>query len=543
MHEKSDRLLAGREIRVADAIAKENGHPSSFAGYLIVTAVLCGGLVMVIEVLGSRVVGPFFGVSLFVWTSLITVTLVSLATGYAVGGVLSDRRSSPDYLYAIIFAAGLLTLLVPYAKHYVLKSCMSLGLRTGALASSALLFGPALFLLGCVSPYVIKIAAREMKNIGRTVGIFYALSTAGSFIGTVLTGFVLIAYFRVGRIFEFIGFTLLLLSVLYFLVFRKKWYVLPVLLLPVLLPLGGGRVEKTMPDGTTVTRVFSEDSFYGNLKVVDYSYGPTHTREMIIDGLVQSGVDMRSGQSVYEYPYFMYFLPYGMNPDARNSLVIGLGAGVIPRWLEEHGIATDVVDIDPKVAAVAAQYFGFRNPGGVVISDARYYLASAAKKYDYIVVDVFNGDTTPGHLLSLEAFRLLNRRLTDRGVVAFNLIGSLREPLVIASVVRTLKEVFRSVKVYPEFSPQEGGGYGNIAVIACNAPSLSFDPARVKNFPVHPLAEAGVWRYLGKEYTFPEGTPAIVLSDDFNPVDVYDLRLKETVRKNILRNTDWDILI
>ncbi|MDA8431726.1 MAG: fused MFS/spermidine synthase [Nitrospiraceae bacterium] len=528
---------------MADAVRKGDTHPASFAAYLIVTAVLCGGLVMVIEVLGSRVIGPFFGVSLFVWTSLITVTLVSLATGYAAGGVLSDRRSSPDYLYGIIFAAGLLTLLVPQAKHYVLKSCMSLGLRSGALASSALLFGPALFLLGCVSPYVIKIAAREMKNIGRTVGIFYALSTAGSFIGTVLTGFVLIAYFRVGMIFEFIGFTLLLLSALYFVFFRRKWYVLPVLLLPLLLPIGGGRVQKTMADGTTVTRVFSEDSFYGNLKVVDYSYGPTHTREMIIDGLVQSGVDMRNGQSVYEYAYFMNFLPYGMNPDGRNSLVIGLGAGLIPRWFEEHGIATDVVDIDPKVADVAGRYFGFRNAGGVVISDARYFLATAAKKYDYIVVDVFNGDTTPGHLLSLEAFRLLRQRLTDRGVVAFNLIGSLRQPFVMASVVRTLKQVFRSVKIYPEFNPAEGGGCGNIAVVAYDAPSLSFDPARVRKFPIHPLAEAGVLRYLGKEYSFPEGTPAMVLSDDFNPVDVYDLRLKETVRKNILKNTDWDILI
>ncbi|MDA8239988.1 MAG: fused MFS/spermidine synthase [Nitrospiraceae bacterium] len=524
--------MTGRESR-----------PTAFVAYLVVTAVLCGGLVMVIEVLGSRVISPFFGVSLFVWTSLITVTLIALASGYAVGGVLSDKRSDPDYLYGLIFAAGLLTLAVPYAKDFVLKSCMSFGLRSGALASSALLFGPALFLLGCVSPYVIRLAAGEMKNIGRTVGVFYAFSTAGSFIGTVLTGFVLIAYFRVGRIFEFIGLSLLVLSVFYFIVFRKKWLLLPVLFLPLLQPHEGVRIQKQMPNGTTVTRLLSTDSFYGNLKVVDYSYGPDHTREMIIDGLIQGGVDIRTGLSVYEYAYFMDFLPYGMNPAGKDCLVIGLGAGLIPKWYRERGVRTEVVDIDPKVVGIAQKYFGFWTENGVVISDARYYLASTKKKFDYIVVDVFNGDTTPGHLLSLEAFRLLRERLTDRGIVAFNLIGSLREPFVMASVVKTLGEVFRTVKIYPEFTPGEGEGFGNIAVIASDYSPLSFDPGRVKDFPVHPLAVDIVSRFLGREYAFPEGTPAIILSDDYNPVDVYDLGLKEAVRKNIIENTDWDILI
>ncbi len=535
-------MTSDKDVRVDGVVRRGDNHPA-FIVYLIMTAVLCGALVMVIEVLGSRVVSPFFGVSLFVWTSLITVTLVALATGYAAGGLLSDKKSSPDYLYGIIFAAGLLVVLVPYAKNAVLKSCMSFGLRSGALASSAVLFGPALFLLGCVSPYVIRIAAKEMKNIGRTVGIFYAISTAGSFIGTVLTGFVLIAYFEVGRIFEFVGLSLLVLSSVYFIAFRKKWLLLPVLSLPLLLPQGDVRVQKTMPDGTTVTRVFSSDSFYGNLTVVDYSYGTVHTREMVIDGLIQGGIDMQTGLSVYDYAYFMDFLPYGMNPAGRDCLVVGLGAGRIPMWYEARGVRTEVVDIDPKVVGVAERYFGFRNSGGVAISDARYYLATEKKKFDYIIVDVFNGDVTPAHLLSLEAFRLLRQRLNDKGIVAFNLIGSLREPFVMASVVRTLKEVFRTVKVYPEFTPRQGEGFGNIAVLASDHSPLEFEPDRVKDYPVHRLAADGVGKYLGLEFEFPAGTPAIILTDDYNPVDFYEVGLKEQVRKNIIANSDWDILI
>jgi len=172
--------------------------------YLLFTAVLSGALVMVIQVLGSRVVGPFFGVSLFVWTSLITVTLLALAIGYAVGGLLADRFQRPEYLFGIILFAGLLVLLIPILKGPILKACLPLGLRTGAFASTLILFGPVLLLLGCVSPYLVKLATNGLKNLGRTVGGLYALSTIGSTVGTVLTGFVLIAYFSVDQILPFL---------------------------------------------------------------------------------------------------------------------------------------------------------------------------------------------------------------------------------------------------------------------------------------------------------------------------------------------------
>ncbi len=188
-------------------------HSKGFIAYLIVTAALCGALVMVIEVLGSRVIGPFFGVSLFVWTSLITVTMVALAAGYAIGGHWSDRKSSPDWLYGIIMLSGVLVILTPALKGTILQLCLPMGLRWGSLTSAFLLFGPGLFLLGCVSPYVVKIAAREMHNIGRTVGSFYAISTVGSVVGTMLTGFVLIAYLGINQIFLLTGSLLILLGV------------------------------------------------------------------------------------------------------------------------------------------------------------------------------------------------------------------------------------------------------------------------------------------------------------------------------------------
>ena len=518
--------------------------PRGFLAYLVVTAVVCGALVMVIEVLGSRVIGPFFGASLFVWTSLITVTLVALAAGYAAGGVLADRKGSPDWLYGIILAAGILALCIPLLKGPVLRATMSWGLRSGAFASSFALFGPALFLLGCVSPYLVRLAARELRNIGRTVGVFYALSTAGSFLGTVLTGFLLIALFRVTTVFLVVGIVLIGLAAGYFVLFRRSGAALVALLLPLLLVPDQAPVAKVLANGTTLTEQFRKDTYYGSLRVVDYSYGVERHREMMIDGLVQGGMDMNDRLPIYEYLYFVEFLAYGTNPRGKTCLVMGLGAGLIPRWFEERGVRTDVVDIDPAVVFAAQRYFGLAVTGDVVVADARYFLNTTAKRYDYIILDVFSGESTPAHMLSVEALTLVRRRMNDRGVLAINLIGSLGEDrYMTASVVRTLERVFGNVVVYPNYEPSAGNGRGNITLIARDGGLATFDRSLVERFTVHPLARPGLERNLGRTYRIPDDAAAVILTDEYNPADFYDTGLKEWVRQMIWTNIDHDILI
>jgi len=125
-----------------------------------------------------------------------------------------------------------------------------------------------------------------------------------------------------------------------------------------------------------------------------------------------------------------------------------------------------------------------------------------------------------------------------------NLMGSLRtETFMTASVVRTLEEVFDQVEIHPTFDPDAGDGSGNLAMIAYDGPPRPFRAELVNGFSVHPLAAEGVRRFLDRRFRFPAGTPALVLTDDFNPIDVRDRRLKERVRRDILQTTDWDILL
>lgn len=519
-------------------------HSRSFLYFLLLTAVLCGALVMVIQVLGSRVIGPFFGVSLFVWTSLITVTLVALAAGYALGGYLADRHGSPDWLYGLIIVAGVAVCLVPVLKAPVLKASLALGLRGGSLAGSAALFGIPLLLLGCVSPFLVRLVATEMRNLGRTVGGLYALSTMGSFLGTVGTGFFLIGYVGVHATLIATGVVLIALGCAYFVFVRRRYAVLLLLALPLLADVGSNTASKTMPDGTRVQLVASVDSFYGNIKVVDYIGSNFRTREMKIDGLVQGGMDTASGLSVYEYTYLVQFLPYAMNPDGRRCLVIGLGAGLVPRWYEERGITCDVVDIDPAVVALARSHFGYQGRGRVHVEDARYFLGTNRERYDYVVLDVFNGDTTPGHLLSLEALRLVESAMAPGAVLALNLVGELGPgDGMLGSVVKTLGQVFDQIRVHPTHHAGHEGSAGNFVILAWDGPPRAPDMSRVRGFPIHPLAQAEVQRGLLQTVEVPDDPQAIVLTDDFNPIDFRDLAIKEDVRRQILVTTDWDILL
>ena len=524
----------------------QESHPRNkvFRFYLLLTATLCGAIVMVVEVLGSRVIGPFFGVSLFVWTSLITVTLVALAVGYAFGGWLADRQDSPGTLYGIVLAAGVCVLAIPLLQATVLKACAGLGLRLGALVSSGVLFGPALFLLGCVSPFLVRLVANEMKSLGRTVGGLYARSTAGSCIGTVVTGFFLIGELGVSRIFLLAGILLCALGAGYFLAFRRNWVAALLLPLSIFLVPADVLPAKTLADGTQAKVIEKRDSFYGNLRVVDYSFANRHTRELLIDGLIQGGGDVATGLSIYEYAYPMQFLPRALYPEGRRSLVIGLGAGFVPRWYAAQGIATEVVDIDPQVLSLARKHFSFPAGIPVHIEDARHFLAQSRASYDYIVLDVFNGDTTPGHLLSVEAMRLLAERLNQQGVLAINLVGSLqRENFMTASVIRTLQTVFDQVDIYPVIAQDALEKSGNLVVIAYRGAPRTPDAAVYANEPVHPMARDLVGHALVNRFSFPPGTPAIILTDDFNPIDLRDLWMKEDVRRNILETTDPDILL
>jgi len=164
---------------------------------MLETAVfLCGAVIMVIELTGSRVLAPYLGTSLVVWTSLIGIILASLSLGYWWGGRLADRRPEARLLGGLILLASLATAAIALTKSFVLAYLQSkvTGLHMAAVWSTLLLFAPPSVLLGMVAPFAVRLRIADTRTSGQTAGNLYAISTIGSIFGTFLAGFVLIAW-------------------------------------------------------------------------------------------------------------------------------------------------------------------------------------------------------------------------------------------------------------------------------------------------------------------------------------------------------------
>ncbi|HBT82442.1 MAG TPA: hypothetical protein DEB35_03100, partial [Desulfuromonas sp.] len=258
---------------------------------------------------------------------------------------------------------------------------------------------------------------------------------------------------------------------------------------------------------------------------------------------VQTGIDLRTGQSVYPYPYLLSIIPFNMNPSGKRALVIGLGGGVIPAWYEAQGVKTDVVDIDPHVVRFARDYFNFNSSGTVNIEDARTYLAQTREMYDFIVIDVFTSDAAPAHIISSEALALVRQRLNTGGVLALNFIGrSGGDDFVAKSLFKTLKVHFANVEVYPCFDPSQPG-IGNQEIICYNQPREHLHANPLEAFAVHPSAKTMVAKAYAWKHAAVMADTGIVLTDEYNPFDCYDAATARFVRNWILQDTPFEILL
>ncbi|MGA1875559.1 MAG: fused MFS/spermidine synthase [bacterium] len=504
---------------------------------LIATILVTGSAIMMVELLGARIISPYFGVSLYVWTSLITVTLVALACGYWWGGHMADKKGEAGFLFMLISMAGLFLLFLPFLKRPILLFFSHLGLRLGSLASSLSLFFIPLFLLGAVTPYLVKLCASDLGHIGQTVGHLYALSTIGSFLGTLLTGFLFIPHFRTETILLFISLPLVILSLIYWLSQPKRklrlaWLIMLLIIAGTFILLK--RFTRPQIDQVINQSFFhltaEENSPYGEIKVIDINQ---RFRAMATDGLVQNVIDRTTGLSINEYTYALQLIARSYHPEGRSALIIGLGAGIIPSELRRDQLEIDCVEINPAVARVAEEYFGFSPQGlNLFIQDARYFVENCRKKYDLIFLDAFSGDGVPEHLLTLEMFQGLSRLLNPGGVLCMNFFGSLAEEhsFGVCSLAKTLRQVFTQVVSFALMPPDLIGG--NVYLLATDTHRdidrlMAPNPGRCF-YPAYGEL-CNLWERKVEINT----DSGLILRDNYNPIAFFDSGTREVTRKRM----------
>src|SRR5208337_692329 len=200
--------------------------PASPAGglrfYLYVTAGVTGAAIMIIEILGAKMLAPWFGTSHFVWTAQIAVTLVALAVGYYAGGRLVGGSARLGRLYgAIVIAAAYLALAIT-VRESVAYAFLSLPLAAGSLLSSVFLFFPPLGLLAMTGPFLVRVLTSAVSEVGGNVGRLTSVSTMGSFLGTLAIGYVLIPLLPNSATMYGTSILLAAMGICYFLVWRRK---------------------------------------------------------------------------------------------------------------------------------------------------------------------------------------------------------------------------------------------------------------------------------------------------------------------------------
>jgi len=485
---------------------------------LEIVVFICGAVVMIFELVGSRVLGPYFGVSISIWTSLIGIILGSLSLGYYLGGVIADKRVNYKIFSLIVILSAFCIGLTLFIKDFLLIFLQTSipNINTSSVIASVILFSPTSIFLGMVSPYAAKLKLISLENSGATIGNLYAISTTGSIFGTFLAGFYLIPHFGTNKLLIILTITLVVVS---FLLSAKDFFKLKITILVIVIvgwiAIGGFGYIFFRNGFIDVDTSYSRIWIYDDYDTINKE----SVRTLLINNEKSSKMFLNKNGLVFEYTKY-YNLARYFNPNFKSTLMLG-GAGYsYPKdFLLNYPNATmDVVEIDPKVTELARKYFNLKdNPRlNIYHEDGRVYLNRTQNKYDIVFGDAFTSfHSLPYQMTTKEAVRKIFGALNDNGVAIVNIISSIEgvKGQFLRAEYATYKDVFPQVYLFPVNDQNDGEKVQNIILVALKSGNNS-----VESFLSNELELNGYLQHLWKKKI---NLDMPILTDDFAPVDYY----------------------
>jgi spermidine synthase len=491
----------------------------------VLTALVAGACMMVLEIVAGRIAAPYIGYSLYTWTMIIGVVLAGTSLGNYLGGRLADRWASPRLLGGILALGGLASLCIlaiDVLKRLTTVQSLTLSnlpLIVGLVVFASLLFFVPCTILGAVSPTVARLAVRDLGTTGSALGRIYAAGSLGSILGTFAAGFVLISSLGTHAVVWGVGWLLVVLGLL-FLLGRRWLWVLPVTLavaLGTVLVFGQGWLR-----GPCV-----RETDYFCIQVRQEEYQGRRVLALYLDRLLHSYSSPDDPtQLVYEYEK-LYADTTAYQAQRKGgqlrTLFIGGGGYTFPRYVAAAypGSAIHVVEIDPGVTEVAYQMLGLRRDSGIVTynEDARMFLArQPSGRYDLILGDAFNDFSVPYHLTTREFNDRVHAWLAEDGLYVVNIIDGPWGQFLRA-YAHTLRQTFQHVYLAFTIQSWRQSPRSTLVLIAGDVP---LDMGALQE--AGPLLASQLLSDAEVEALLTEGR-VVTLTDRYAPVDQMLMRV------------------
>lgn len=418
-----------KDKKTSPAEVKEPSGILRHKWYLYLTEFFSGVSVMAVELGASRLLAPYFSSSQIVWTIIIGTIMIAMALGNIYGGRSADKNPDPDRLYARILFAAVWTAAIPFAGKFVILGISALLVVTvntnfliwAAFITCMVVFVFPLFLLGTVTPSLVKYTVSSLDDSGKTVGTLGAFNTIGSIIGTFVPTFISIPAVGTAATFLIFSGILLVIGIMYF-AFAKRGAARAVTASVLFIvccfaspALGFAFWDKEL--------IYEGESVYNYLQVRENDRYTALSTNVLFG--VQSIAMKSGGLTGMYYDYAMAAPLMAECPgDSTEILILGMGTGTYARQCLEYlegDVNVEGVEIDDKITGLAREYFGLPESVRVTTYDGRAFLNVSDKKYDVIMVDAYQDITIPFQMSSREFFTLVREHLNDGGVMVVNM--------------------------------------------------------------------------------------------------------------------------